>query len=158
MWKRKYVNGYFSVEAALVLPAVLSVYLFLIALLLVQYDRCLLEQDMAAMLVKASNHSGTPQQQLEYLQELTTAWDREQYLWMQMQSPHFTIQGQQIRLEAAGEYGMPEFGGLDNIGGPHRLELSFRLYAWVRTTLARILTGWDVGEKEYLQEAPFHAE
>lgn len=101
MWNRRYVGGYFSVEAALVLPAVLGVYLFLIAVLLVQYDRCLLEQDLASMLVKTSNHPGTPQQQLEYLQELTAAWDREQYLWIQLQSPHFTIQGQQIRLEAA---------------------------------------------------------
>ena len=158
MWNRKRANGFFSVEAALVLPAVLSVYLFLIALLFVQYDRCLLEQDMAAMLVRASNHSGTPQQQLEYLQGLTVAWDRKQYLWMQVQSPHFTIQGQQIQLEAAGEYGMPVYGDLENIGGTHRLELSFRLYVWDRTALARMLAGRDVGGEEYLQEAPFRAE
>ena len=50
------VGGYFSVEAALVLPVVLGVYLFLITMLFVQYDRCLLEQDMASMLIKASNH------------------------------------------------------------------------------------------------------
>lgn len=143
MWNRRYVGGYFSVEAALVLPAVLGVYLFLFAVLLVQYDRCLLEQDLASMLVKTSNHPGTPQQQLEYLQELTAAWDREQYLWIQLQSPHFTIQGQQIRLEAAGEYKVPVYGSLTNIGGPHRLELTFRLYNWDRTALARMLAGLD---------------
>ena len=158
MWNRKYANGYFSVEAALVLPAVLGVYLFLITVLFVQYDRCLLEQDMASMLVKVSNHSGTPQQQLEYLQELTTAWDREQYLWVQVQSPHFTIQGQQIRLEEAGEYGMPLYDSLANMGGPHRLELSFRLYAWDRAALARMLAGWNTGEGEHSQEAPSRAK
>ena len=68
------VGGYFSVEAALVLPVVLGVYLFLITMLFVQYDRCLLEQDMASMLIKACNHSGTSRQQLTYLQELTAAW------------------------------------------------------------------------------------
>lgn len=141
MWNQKHVNGYFSVEAALVLPIVLGVYLFLIAILFVQYDRCLLEQDMASMLIKASNRSGTPQQQLEYLQELTTAWDREQYLWVQPQSPHFTIQGKRIHLEAAGDYGMPVFGNLVNLGGPHQIKISYRLYTWDRTTLARILAG-----------------
>lgn len=158
MNKQRYVRGFLSVEAALVLPAVLGVYLFLTAVLLVQYDRCLLEQDMASMLVKASNHSGTPQQQLEYLQELTAAWDRGQYLWVQLQAPYFTIQGQQIRLEAAGEYRMPVYGSLNNIGGPHRLELSFRLYNWDRTALARMLAGWEDGEKEHWQEAPSHVE
>lgn len=144
MRNRRYVSAYLSVEAALVMPVVLGVYLFLIAALLVQYDRCLLEQDMASMLVKTSNHPGTPQQQLEYLQELTAAWDREQYLWIQPQSPHFIIQGQQIRLEAAGEYGMPVYGSLTDIGGPHRLELAFCLYNWDRTALARMLAGLDL--------------
>ena len=74
---------------------------------------------------------------------MTAAWDREQYLWIQLQSPHFTIQGQQIRLEAAGEYKVPVYGSLTNIGGPHRLELTFRLYNWDRTALARMLAGLD---------------
>lgn len=148
MRKRRFVSGYFSVEAALILPAVLGVYLFLITVLFVQYDRCLLEQDMAAMLVKVSNYSGTPQQQLEYLQELTAAWDREQYLWVQMQAPHFTIQGQRIQLEAAGEYKMPVYGSLTNIGGPHQLDLAFGLYNWDRTALVRMLAEWDDEENE----------
>jgi len=141
------------VEAALVLPAVLGSYLFLIAVLFVQYDRCLLEQDMASMLVKVSNHSGTPQQQLEYLRELTAAWDREQYLWVQPQAPYFTIQGQRILLEAAGEYRMPGDGSLIDIGGPHRLVLSFRLYNWDRTALVRMSAGWDGGGQEESRKA-----
>ena len=62
------------------LPAVLGVYLFLIVILFIQYDRCLLEQDMASMLIKAGNYTQSPQKRLEYLQELAVAWDREQYL------------------------------------------------------------------------------
>lgn len=151
MWKQKYINGYFSVEAALVFPAVLGVYIFLIALLFVQYDRCLLEQDMASVLVKVSNHTGAPQQQLEYLRELTESWDREQYLWVRLQSPHFTIQGQKIQLEAAGEYEMPVYGNLIHMDGPQRLELSFRLYTWDRTVLARLLNGRNAGEEEHLR-------
>lgn len=42
-------NAYFTVEAALVLPVVISVLLFVIYTMLFQYDRCLLEQDLGAM-------------------------------------------------------------------------------------------------------------
>lgn len=152
MRKQGIINGYFSVEAALVLPAVLGVYLFLIVILFVQYDRCMLEQDMASMLIKAANCSGTPQQRLEYLQELTVSWDREQYLWLQPQSPHFTIQGQQIRLEAAGEYTLPVYDNLAQMGETQRLELVFRLNTWDRAALARLLAGSEYGDKNREEE------
>ena len=146
------VGGYFSVEAALVLPVVLGEYLFLITMLFVQYDRCLLEQDMASMLIKACNHSGTSRQQLTYLQELTAAWDREQYLWLELQSPHFTVQGRQICLETAGEFVMPGYGGLSAVAGLHRLEVSFRLNAWDRPALVRLLYGNRAEEKDDFQK------
>lgn len=149
------VGGYFSVEAALVLPVVLSVYIFLIAMLFLQYDRCLLEQDMESMLIKACNHPGAPRQQLEYLQELSAVWDREQYLWLKVQSPYFSIQGWQIRLEIAGEYAIPGYGGLGAAAGLHPLELSFQLNAWDRPALVRMLYGHGAGEHAHSQsESP----
>ena len=42
-------NAYFTVEAALVLPLVISILIFVIYMLFYQYDRCLLEQDMGAL-------------------------------------------------------------------------------------------------------------
>lgn len=42
-------NAYFTVEAALVLPIVIAALLFVIYMMLFQYDRCLLEQDMGAI-------------------------------------------------------------------------------------------------------------
>lgn len=42
-------NAYLTVEAAMVFPVVISAILFVIYILLFQYDRCLLEQDMGAM-------------------------------------------------------------------------------------------------------------
>lgn len=141
MRKQKNMDGYFSVEAALVLSAVLGVYLFLIVILFVQYDRCLLEQDMASMLIKAANYQGTPQQRLEYLRELTMSWDREQYLWLQPQAPRFVMQGKQIRLEAAGEYALPLYGVPAHMGEPQRLDLVFQLNTWDRSALTRLLAG-----------------
>ena len=142
----KQAEGYFSVEAALVLPTVLGVYLFMIVLLFIQHDRCLLEQDMASMIIKAVNHTGTPKQQLDYLQELTTQWDWEQYLWIKPQSPHFTIQGQKIRLEAAAEYTMPVFAVPAAIGGVHRLEATYQITGWDRVRLAQRLAGKQTDE------------
>ncbi len=127
----------------MVLPVVLGVYLFLIVILFVQYDRCLLEQDMASMLIKGANYRGTPQQRLEYLQELTMSWDREQYLWLQLQAPRFSIQGKQIRLEAAGEYTLPLYGVPARLGEPQRMELVFQLNAWDRSALTRLLAGHE---------------
>lgn len=48
-------NAYFTVEAALVLPAVLGMMLFVIYMLLFQYNRCLMEQDLGAMAMWGSS-------------------------------------------------------------------------------------------------------
>ncbi|MCI8801026.1 pilus assembly protein [Acetatifactor muris] len=42
-------NAYLTVEAALVFPIVISVILLIVYMLIFQYDRCLLEQDLGAM-------------------------------------------------------------------------------------------------------------
>lgn len=151
MKKQTKYEGFFSVEAALVLPTVLGVYLFLIVMLFLQYDRCLLEQDMASMMIKAGNYAGTPQQRMEYLQELTAQWERERYLWVEPQAPYFTIRGSQIRLEAAGEYTVPILGVSTGIGGAHRLETAYQITAWDRTALVHAL-GARQNKKEDKEE------
>lgn len=130
------------------LPIVMSVYVFLIAVLFLQYDRCLLEQDLAAILLKAGSNPGTPQQQSANLQSLMAEWDREKYLWLQPQPPHFTIQGQQIRLDAEGVYTVPVYDSFGNVSGEHRLEVAYCLNTWDRAALVRMLAGWRTEEEE----------
>ena len=48
-------NAYFTVEAALVVPVVMGTMLFVIYMLLFQYNRCLMEQDIGAMVIWGSN-------------------------------------------------------------------------------------------------------
>ena len=43
---KKESDAYFTVEAAILYPIILSVILLMTYLLLFQYDRCLLEQDI----------------------------------------------------------------------------------------------------------------
>ncbi len=48
------MKGYFTIEATLLMPMVLAVYIFLIYLGLYQYDRCLLEQDCRLIALRGS--------------------------------------------------------------------------------------------------------
>lgn len=61
----KRMNGYFTVEAALVLPFVMSVLLMTIFLFLFQYDRCLLEQDINRMTIYAASVTADSMEQLQ---------------------------------------------------------------------------------------------
>lgn len=54
----KQKNGYFTVEAALVLPMAMAAIFFAVYILLLQYNRCLLEQDMGILAVWGSLISG----------------------------------------------------------------------------------------------------
>lgn len=49
------LDGYFTVEAALVVPVVAAVILFVIYQWFFQYDRCLMEIDTNAAVLRASN-------------------------------------------------------------------------------------------------------
>lgn len=48
-------NAYLTVEAALMLPMLMGMILFIIYMLLFQYDRCLMEQDLGAMALWGSS-------------------------------------------------------------------------------------------------------
>lgn len=48
------MKAYFTVEATCILPLVLGIYVFLIYGMFYRYDRCLLEQDAALMVMRES--------------------------------------------------------------------------------------------------------
>lgn len=74
--RKKYVEAYFTVEASLVLPVVIGSVIFVICFLLFFYDRCLMEQDVAMISIRASQSQAQSPEELE--KELVT-W-RQQYL------------------------------------------------------------------------------
>ncbi len=53
MRKQKSIQAYFTVEASLLLPTVIGSIVFVICFLLFWYDRCLMEQDLTMLAVKA---------------------------------------------------------------------------------------------------------
>lgn len=48
------VDGYFTVEAAMVLPIVLGTIVAVVYLLIFQYNRCLMEQDVGALALRGA--------------------------------------------------------------------------------------------------------
>lgn len=58
-------NGYFTVEAALVFPIALGTVLFAVYMLLFQYDRCCMEQDLGAFALWGSQAEGESTEELQ---------------------------------------------------------------------------------------------
>lgn len=63
MKHKKGVDAYFTVEASLVMPVVIGSVIFVICFLLYWYNRCLMEQDLSMIAVKAAqSEAGTPEE------------------------------------------------------------------------------------------------
>lgn len=115
MKKRR--NAYLTVEAALVVPIVLFVQVMAILLLIFEYDRCLLEQDAAKLIVSV----GAAQEQdsdslTAYMQSRAEEIYLEKYVLWEMTTMDIRQKGNTICVQGGGELtcGLPEalsFGG-----------------------------------------------
>ncbi len=127
------MKAFFTVEAACILPVVLGVYVFLIYGMFYQYDRCLLEQDVALLVLEEewSAAAGTED-------AISSQHGTEEY-------PAFTWRGDglvkeqgQIKAWAEGLVNMPLGGlGMRTGNGRWELEVSFsctevRPAEWIR--------------------------
>lgn len=75
------VEGYFTVEAALVLPMVLAEVVLIIYLLFFQYDRCLMEQDLGVLMFRGITMAGEDNRhKMEELEKYVAKQDTEKYL------------------------------------------------------------------------------
>ena len=78
---KKESDAYFTVEAAILYPIILSVILLMTYLLLFQYDRCLLEQDIGkATVLSGSKWTLTKEQLNDYMQKKALHFDEEEYI------------------------------------------------------------------------------
>ncbi len=94
-------NAYLTVEAALVLPMFIGMILFIIYMLLFQYDRCLMEQDLGAMALWGGSAEESDTKTLEEMaRERMSAFYRDKYcawrftdLELLLKKNHFTAKG-----------------------------------------------------------------
>ena len=70
---RKYVEAYFVVEAALILPLAVSAIVLAVSLFVFQYDRCLMEQDIAAQALRGAVAEAESTEKLTQKIQLQTA-------------------------------------------------------------------------------------
>jgi hypothetical protein len=95
-------NGYFTVEAAFILPIVLWIYLFLIYQMLFQYNRCLMEQDMGTIALRGSLKTENNQVLLTELQDIYGTINQNKYVMFAPKKPHFIVSGDSITVEGDG--------------------------------------------------------
>ncbi len=113
-------NAYFTVEAALVLPMVTGVMLFVIYTMLFQYDRCLLEQDVGALALWGSLAEASDTAQLEQkVQVRMSELYREKYAAWRITRLDASLDRNRFLAEGAGRLTFPvpgwNFWNADNV-------------------------------------------
>lgn len=90
---KKESDAYFTVEAAILYPIILSVILLMTYLLLFQYDRCLLEQDIGkATVLSGSKWTLTKEQLNDYMQKKALHFDEEKYIAWENEDPLWNLE------------------------------------------------------------------
>lgn len=104
-------NAYFTVEAALVLPMVMSAMLVGIYLFCYQYDRCLLEQDMGSLLIwgsaMAAENAGETEKIAENLRQRAAQINRAKYAAWKLTAIDIKLERNNLSLIGQGELAFP---------------------------------------------------
>lgn len=104
-------NGYLTVEAALVFPVVLAVQVLVIFLFIFQYNRCLLDQDMAKLVVLGCGAEKQEKSKLaEYVGRCAGELYTEKYVTWDMTDIEITLEGNRICARGSGKQSFPTAG------------------------------------------------
>lgn len=105
MWKQ---NAYFTVEAALILPLVMSAVMMEIFLLMFQYDRCVLEQDVNRMTICAAAVAGDTTEELEQkIRSRMETVSMEKYLAWNMEKFQLEMVRGRVEVNGEGSFELP---------------------------------------------------
>ena len=105
------VNGYFTVEAALLFPFVTGVVLLVIYLLFFQYDRCLMEQSTAVSAMRGCTLQVIDHKRIVGEVVVQSEKDDRFYPAWEMQEAKITMKGNTFSVVRAGKLRFP-FRGL----------------------------------------------
>ena len=130
--KRKKMTGgmaeaFFTVEAAILYPMVLTVIVLMIYLLFFQYDRCLLDQDVGkAAVLNAGKWTLAKSELDEYMKKETMYFDEEKYIAWEGEAARWILEKNDIVVEKAGRLKYP-FSGLGTSEKNWSAKASFRV-------------------------------
>lgn len=111
MQKKESCGAYFTVEATLVLPLVMSAILLNIYLFCFQYDRCLMEQDLGSLILWCSEvrleNADTLEEQEEKIQNWAAEIYRDKYVAWELTTVDVRMEQNQISVVGRGELTFP---------------------------------------------------
>ena len=100
------VRGYFTVEAALVIPIVLTGIVTVMYLLIFQYDRCLLEQDTGTLALRGSSMQAEDNgKRVELLERQAAQQDGQKYMMYDGREPDIKWEKGVLTIERGGNMG-----------------------------------------------------
>lgn len=117
---REGIGGYFTVEAALVMPIVLMCYVFIILLLCYIYERCVWEQNAYRLPVWKEYVEGYANMNSEIAEDVSkedicryilaclSKEEETRYLFGQEMTAEITVRGEYIKISRGFKY--PQFG------------------------------------------------
>ena len=106
------LKGYFTVEAALIIPFVLGIIFLVIYMFFYKYDRCLMEQDHAEVLVEGVYAQGLSSQERadKMAADLGSRYTGQYYAWEE-NDPEIIVSGGKAQVKGGGTIRFP-FPGL----------------------------------------------
>lgn len=101
----KQVRTYFTVEATLLLPIIMSILLMAVSLYLFQYDRCLLEQDTGMLAIAASGEADTSSEDwVTMVKDVLNNINMEKYVLWEKDDWSVTSQSGVVKAEGGGTF------------------------------------------------------
>lgn len=104
----KRFGGYFTVEAALILPMVFSVLIMAVSLFVFQYDRCLLEQDAGLLMLRGTTLNTQSEEEWEMqMKSVLHGISNGKYVDWKTTELQAVLQGKKVMVRAAGSSSSP---------------------------------------------------
>lgn len=101
-------NAFFTLEAVMVMPLSIATILLMVCLFVFQYDRCLMEQDVAAQALKAASvQAGTKEELEEKIRNQTAGLYRNKYVAWDLIALEIKMEKQVIEAAGEGEFSFP---------------------------------------------------
>ena len=102
MKKRKALDGYMTLEATCLMPIILFCLLFIIYLGFWEYDKCLVEQDIFAIMLRGSNAIDLSNEELnQYL--AGNVFAENKYLYLGSVQEKIGVSKEEMRFQWSGE-------------------------------------------------------
>lgn len=114
---KKKAAGYFTVEAALVMPIVLMSVVLVMYLFLFQYNRCLMEQDTGILALRGTvMQTMDKQERMRMLKEQANAQKNGLYLAWESEQPGLKLEKGTVQVERKGRLAFPFSGRIGKTG------------------------------------------